>query len=760
MARSSIDVSPERGPEHKRRKVRKGTQSCWECKRRKIRCTFAAPSNRVCDGCRRRGSSCVSQEFPDEPSTAKQVEDRLGRVEELLERLTPKDIDSGGLPATPPIDLSQKIHTNFNSLPKEKPREPGTPNTTIAAESSLRGNLSHSDLSRRLVAAWPSQKDLDAMLDLPDNVSELLGSAAYTLYSDALGLDAPSSRDILQVPLLDSHPVLIARKSLLLALYIQGVQKVSPLSNISFSDASCDSTMSRLVETIHNLVTCNDDLAGCLEGIECLVIESLYHNNGGNLRRAWLAARRAMLLAQLMGLHRGVELASVPKITQSDARIRIDPSSMWFRLIQIDRYLSLMLGFPLWHLEDTFADQKALESCMPLERMQRLQCVASGRIIRHIQAGIDDLASAHEIDTLLHEASALMPPKWWLPLDAGAATETSRETVRIMNVLPHHYLLLRLHLPYLLRSSADSKYDYSKITAVNASREIVSLFVSVRAHRSTTAYCRGTDFLAFIASTTLCIAHLEAQRYRQMSNTDQTETGCHTVFRFLGHQRLADRGMMERALAIMQTMSRDGKDKIASKISSILGHLLDIEADAAAGGTYNTDSARGNSTGGKDEAGCDGSISDGGSVLRIYIPYFGTIRIARSGVSKTGLEVMEKSGHNDLGQLPADWQETCQPTPTPFSKSSTDHQMDNAQATPGWQSASSHFPSMAMSELPPTSTQTDTSFDPLGVGYTLDEGIFAPGLAAVVDDWALQGVDMAFFDSLLQGTTSDDHKEG
>jgi hypothetical protein len=50
-------------PIRKRRKIRKGTQSCWECKRRKIRCTFVTPSAAVCDGCRSRGTPCVGQEY-------------------------------------------------------------------------------------------------------------------------------------------------------------------------------------------------------------------------------------------------------------------------------------------------------------------------------------------------------------------------------------------------------------------------------------------------------------------------------------------------------------------------------------------------------------------------------------------------------------------------------------------------------------------------------------------------------------------------
>ena len=53
--------------EAKRRKLRKGTHSCWECKRRKMKCIFDPLTNvtTICNGCRHRGSQCVSQEFPE-----------------------------------------------------------------------------------------------------------------------------------------------------------------------------------------------------------------------------------------------------------------------------------------------------------------------------------------------------------------------------------------------------------------------------------------------------------------------------------------------------------------------------------------------------------------------------------------------------------------------------------------------------------------------------------------------------------------------
>lgn len=45
----------------KQNKVRKGTHSCWECRRRKVKCVFASPTDARCITCQRRDSTCTSQ---------------------------------------------------------------------------------------------------------------------------------------------------------------------------------------------------------------------------------------------------------------------------------------------------------------------------------------------------------------------------------------------------------------------------------------------------------------------------------------------------------------------------------------------------------------------------------------------------------------------------------------------------------------------------------------------------------------------------
>jgi hypothetical protein len=86
--------SPSPEPNAKRRKLRRGTRSCWDCKKRKVKCTFETTTDAVCISCRRRGAACVSQENPEEQSRAgdgfDHLFERVAGVKALLEELVEK----------------------------------------------------------------------------------------------------------------------------------------------------------------------------------------------------------------------------------------------------------------------------------------------------------------------------------------------------------------------------------------------------------------------------------------------------------------------------------------------------------------------------------------------------------------------------------------------------------------------------------------------------------------------------------------------
>ncbi len=260
---------------------------------------------------------------------------------------------------------------------------------------------------------------------------------------------------------------------------------------------------------------------------------------------------------------------------------------MWSRLVITDRYLSLMLGLPQGSLEDPWVDPAALQDRTALDRLEHLEAVAGGLIIQRNRANLHNLDATRTVDKLLHEAASLMPAQWWLPPEpgsiAGNSIEAFKDTIRLMNQFAYYHLLAQLHLPYMLLVSDDRRYDYHKITAVNASREILLRFVSFFAGNSYSTYCRGVDFLAFIASITLCLAHIEACRERQATAGDGIG-----LFQFLVHQRLKDIGMMECILETMEYKARTGDDSISQTIASNLRRLLIIETAVASGSRCTT----------------------------------------------------------------------------------------------------------------------------------------------------------------------------
>lgn len=102
--------------EGKRRKVRKGTHSCWECKRRKMKCIFSLITSAACNGCRRRGSKCVRQEFPDEAALPmdKTTHDAGILVDQWIQHASNDTITSATRKTSMPSDDGRK--TDYSIL--------------------------------------------------------------------------------------------------------------------------------------------------------------------------------------------------------------------------------------------------------------------------------------------------------------------------------------------------------------------------------------------------------------------------------------------------------------------------------------------------------------------------------------------------------------------------------------------------------------------------------------------------------------------
>ncbi|TQN64604.1 Dehydrocurvularin biosynthesis regulator [Colletotrichum shisoi] len=745
----SPDPRADSAPTPKRRKLRKGTQSCWECKRRKARCTFSAAHHDVCDGCTRRGTDCVSQEVADQPpppGSSKHLVDRLGQVEALVKQLLragngvdhgvghgqPAQIRRGKRkttsPSRSPVAMASECdssaspsHSNGNHTqlwhsssssskgwryPASSPyMRDESSNRVTRPEQDAPAEETHDDkVCKRLLEAWPSQQDMDIILSIPVETSQIIRAVICTRTGSAARTSLPSSATLLEPPPPGSHPALVARSLLILASFLQGMP-FSSAHHLARLSTPWQALMSRAVKAAHSLVTSDDGLVASLEGIECIMLEGLYENYAGNLRPSWLAARRSVAIAQMIGLNRGVG----PKSLTGSV---IEPSDLWFRLVRFDRYLSLMLGLPQSSLDDVYARPEALEGCTPLDRYLRLCTVACGRLLRRDPSDVYDHEINKGIDRALQEASALMPAQWWvtptLSPDTGHA-ERIRDTLRFNDHFMYYHLLLQLHFPSVLRPVSECCHVYHRSTALAASREILSRMMAFRAARPARYYCRGVDLIAFFSSTALCLAHI-------CDDTPPDVTAQHG-FHFLAHQRLSDRGLLEQTLAIMQGLVDRHDDEIATRVAALLRHLLAIEADVASGGKYAV--AFSPKAQKHDDLGYRVKMSDDGTTLRICLPHFWVIKIQKQGpsggrlpaASSDGTELRVKSGIN--GDDRASFTSPRQEDPLPA--------------------------------MPRTEKNSG-----LGRAGGEEQALF--GREGNEENWALENLDFAFLDSFIEGT--------
>ena len=118
-----ITVEHEPMSVNKKRKLRHGTRSCWECKRRKIKCVFSSGNTTTCISCQHRRIKCLGQETPEDLSPAKlgnrHMYHRISKIEEFIEKWgfpesskePPQRDDRSEEPSFPTPDIVPSIHS-------------------------------------------------------------------------------------------------------------------------------------------------------------------------------------------------------------------------------------------------------------------------------------------------------------------------------------------------------------------------------------------------------------------------------------------------------------------------------------------------------------------------------------------------------------------------------------------------------------------------------------------------------------------------
>jgi hypothetical protein len=212
----------------------------------------------------------------------------------------------------------------------------------------------------------------------------------------------------------------------------------------------------------------------------------------------------------------------------------------------------------------------------------------AGRIIeRNQNEQAYTYTTTQEIDEDFENLAAEMPKDWW-EIPQNITEDRSMATVELYDRLTYQLCYFQfvglLHLPFMLRATAERRYEYNKFSCMKAAREMIHRFLALRKSELGDFCCRIIDFGAFTATVTLFLGLLESD------SRDQR------------HQRDNDRCLVEAVLASMEQIGRrPGKDLVASQSASAIRSLLAIDSPS---GHHTTN-------------------------LKLSIPYFGTISIVR-----------------------------------------------------------------------------------------------------------------------------------
>ncbi|KAL3485497.1 hypothetical protein BJX62DRAFT_247501 [Aspergillus germanicus] len=632
-------MSPTPTPQSKRRKIRKGTSSCWECKRRKVRCSLVDEPGPVCVACRRRGKKCLTQdhveEDENEDADTQRITEHIGRPEAVIERFV-RGTPSATPTATPTSVAAPNTHTRTNT--PQTPTQVRMPGTATERSAAIYGDLApqvfvlsppdqppYADMSRELYVSLPPLEDINRLCKAGVHVSIAFDVAMMRPYSQWETNWTDETESLLPIPSPFTHPVLLTKYIFSIIRVLQHLDfKKSSRQIVGLSDAP-QKMSRRLAEIAIRLVTTRDELLNNVEGLECVIMEACYHMNRGSWRPAWTAIRRAMAVAQVMGVHRpGVPVRSL------DPQYKVDTSHLWYRIVHLDRSICLFLGLPQGSMDRSMASERVLASDTPLGRLERLHCAISSRILERNESGqeSDPIETLKAIDSEINRAAETMPSGWWMPPThlhvANIPDGTGKPPAGVWDMLRlvaqiHHFgLINQLHVPFMLGFTAATELQtYSQTTCVNASREVLTRYISFRAFDRIAFSGRIADSFALTAALLLLVGHI-----RQHSLSSD--------FNPLLHQRQGDRAMVKEAIARLQEVSWVTEDKITAMSADIVSRLLDIEAEAARGRVYTTRSIQ--HTEEITQEGV-GNVPQGATVLRFCVPYYGKVHIVHEGVA-------------------------------------------------------------------------------------------------------------------------------
>ncbi|KIX07248.1 uncharacterized protein Z518_01901 [Rhinocladiella mackenziei CBS 650.93] len=526
------------------KQARRGTKSCTECRRRKIRCIRSAEDAQTCRSCEDRGAVCVAQIYSSRPVRAQRLPSRhrISQLESQVASLSKaiRDIQSKlGYQAT---DVLGPTVAQPESIPgtDDSDDDDSTVSGVLATEqpSQLR-SLFQNDLlcveprqqneplrdrkakaSARLLDT--ARQALQKLILPKDEVSDLVRSATTWLDLAHALLPRPFAVKS-QQELLDAYDNIIkpdvdviSLASWLLDVAVTAQQVPqdhhSPVTRLKRFQSTSVFTQA-VSDTVEKTILNHDRLISTVQGLGTAVHFLRLQISQGNFQKSWLRLRHFIAVAELIGL---------PKISQSsqpnkapgaaDDETQLHKVQLWEFICSADRLLGMMINLPSGarrlqpsHAQALLTANGTVEPRVYLTRLTdiatKVQDLDDKMSTTTPESGYGELyASSLDLDRELRVLASQAPNSWW-----HQDVEQVRPDHIVQNL--HYYIMMRVHWPFTVRPNpGGEEYTYSRLACMDACEAVARRYQFLRRLLPSGFFlCRILDLQAFTAMVILLL---------------------------------------------------------------------------------------------------------------------------------------------------------------------------------------------------------------------------------------------------------------
>ncbi|KAK9330231.1 hypothetical protein V1520DRAFT_340963 [Lipomyces starkeyi] len=654
-----------------RRKMRKGTRSCTECRRRKVRCTFGDKPG-ICNECLLSGLACVDQEHSQletggsvyrKGESISSFRGRLSQVEntvnqilkKLAEGSTAESVLSPSLPeehSKKAIDVLRSSRTSsfstetpFSVEPEIAPVDAQIGHapifqlfdndmlsrhveTTQSTDYRLSGRK---DISHKVVSARAS---LMSLLPPGEDLAKIISASKmwWTNWQNSFPEICEECRQIFVTGSSRKAlmtPVDVAQMLLCLCISIDQLPRAFDFTTLRVPLNPQEFT-ERCITEIERVVLHDDTFTATLHGIECQLLLSRLHLNQGRPKKCWLSNRRAIQFAQLAGLHLSTAKPPRPDDTLFGRRIMI-----WCGLVNADRFLSFILGLPYAVPDSAFIPQielrQKLDGSLPQNHQAHLSVIFGKLIDRNQDPENLSLPATLRLDQDLEDMAQRLPADWW-DLELGEHGTEGDHLSRVMVQITHHMIRAILHMPFMLKSATDlsGQFQYCHVTALKSARRSLNLFKLLRA-KTRPFLCKLFDLLAFMMALLLVMSLLQRHINSRLSPN-----------LYKADEKL-DWDLVRETTEILRRGANETGGTVAAESANILSEICAFVLDD-----------------------CDNLLK--GKTCKITVPYFGTITVGPGKKYSDFLNSQGSNYQNDTNAKTAN-KTPAQPNTLPLSNS-------------------------------------------------------------------------------------------